>query len=65
MCRNTFLLVLLAATAASPAFAQDFDRNAWLADFDQLKSAVSENYPNLEWAAERGADLPSIERQHA
>ncbi len=63
MSRNTFLLVLLAATAASPAFAQDFDRNAWLADFDQLKSAVTENYPNLEWAAERGADLPTIERR--
>lgn len=63
MDRNTILLVLLAATVASPAFAQDFDRAAWLADFDQLKSAVSENYPNLEWAAERGADLPAIERR--
>jgi hypothetical protein len=62
MYRNTFLLVLLAAIVASPAFGQNFDRNAWLADFDQLKSAVTENYPNLEWAAERGADLPAIER---
>jgi hypothetical protein len=62
MDRNTFLLVLLAALAASPCFAQGFDRNAWLADFEQLKSAVSENYPNLEWAAERGADLATFER---
>jgi hypothetical protein len=62
MDRITFLLILFAATAAAPSFSQDFDRNAWLADFDQLKSAVTENYPNLEWAAERGLDLAAIER---
>jgi len=62
MTRNTSLLILLGAMAASPSFGQDFDRNAWLADFDQLKSAVTENYPNLEWAAERGLELAQIER---
>ena len=62
MYRSTSLFILLAALVAIPSFGQGFDRNAWVADFEQLKSAVSENYPNLEWAAERGADLPAFER---
>jgi len=62
MYRSTCLLVLLAATAASPSLGQGFDRNAWLADFEQLKTAVSEGYPNLEWAVERGVDLTAIDR---
>jgi hypothetical protein len=36
------------------------DRQAWLADFEQLKSLLATNYPNLEWQAQRGIDLPAL-----
>lgn len=50
---------IIAALLASPAAA--FDRAAWVADFEQLKTAITERSPNLEWAAERGLDLPAVE----
>ncbi len=40
------------------AHAQTFSRDAWIADFEQLKTLLATNYPNLEWHAKRGVDLP-------
>lgn len=38
-----------------------FDREAWLADYDQLRSYVSRNYANLLWVTEhRGLDLAAL-----
>ena len=59
--RGALLAVVLGFTA--PAAAQPFDRAAWVADFNQLKDAVTRRSPNLEWAAERGMDLPATERR--
>jgi hypothetical protein len=36
------------------------DRQAWLADFEQLKSLLATHYPNFEWQARRGVDLPAL-----
>lgn len=49
--------------AAVPARAEPFDRSAWIADFEQLKDAITRQSPNLEWAAERGVDLPALEQR--
>lgn len=49
--------------AAVPASAEPFDRSAWIADFEQLKDAITRQSPNLEWAAERGVDLPALEQR--
>lgn len=49
--------------AATPASAEPFDRSAWIADFEQLKDAITRQYPNLEWAVERGLDLPALQRR--
>lgn len=49
--------------AAAPASAEPFDRSAWIADFEQLRDAITRKSPNLEWAAERGVDLPSLEQR--
>ena len=54
-----FGLTMLAALWASPAVA--FDRAAWLADFEQLKTAITDQSPNFDWAVERGMDLATIE----
>jgi len=49
--------LLLAGTAqAQPA---GFDPTPWLADLNQLRDAMTASYANLEWAAERGLDLPA------
>jgi hypothetical protein len=53
---------LIASLAFSPC-GEAFDRGDWLADFEQIKTAINENYPNLEWAAERGLDLAAMERR--
>jgi len=37
-----------------------FARADWLADFEQLKSLLATNYPNLEWQAQRGVDLSAL-----
>lgn len=51
---------LLSATAfAAPAA---YDRVAWLADFEALRDALTRDYPNLEWAVERGMDLPALQK---
>jgi hypothetical protein len=55
-----FLSLLL---AAMPASAQPFDRSKWIADFEQLKNAITRLSPNLEWAVERGVDLPALEQR--
>lgn len=52
---------LLALGAAQPAAAQGFDRARWVADYDQLKDSITRRSPNLEWAAERGVDLPALD----
>lgn len=52
-------LVLVAALCAWPA--QAFDRAGWIADFEQIKAAMTARSPNLEWAAARGMDLPALE----
>ena len=54
------LLMLLAAATSS---AQAFSRDRWIADFEQVKAALTAGYPNLEWAAQRGMDLPAHERR--
>jgi len=56
--RSFIALVLMAlATPSDGAFAQQpstrTDTAAWLADFAQLKSAMSQHYANLDWAVER------------
>jgi hypothetical protein len=51
---------LLVALALVPmlAHAADFSRAAWSADLEQLAALLATNYPNLEWHAHRGVDLP-------
>jgi hypothetical protein len=47
--------------APDPSLAPAFDREGWIADFEQAKSAITEHSPNLEWAVARGMDLPAAE----
>lgn len=56
------LRALWACLAFAPLIAQagDFSRAEWLADFEQLKSLLATRYPNLEWQASRGIDLPAL-----
>ena len=59
---------LLGIAAAFLAFASAFaapaayDRAAWIADFEALRDAMTRDYANLEWAVERGMDLPAVQR---
>lgn len=53
-------LALLCGFFAPRAPAADVDRAAWLADFAELQSLLATNYPNLEWQARRGVDLPGL-----
>ena len=49
------------APAADPA--PEFDRAAWLADYDGLKATMARGYANLDWIAEhRGLDLAELDR---
>jgi Peptidase family S41 len=57
------VIAALAATSSLVCAQEPFDRGKWIADFEQLKTALTANYPNLEWAAERGVDLPALERR--
>lgn len=51
-----FLTILAVGPAHShPAFSPA----PWLEDLEQLRDAMSAGYPNLEWQAERGLDLPA------
>jgi len=43
--------------------AEPFSRESWIADFEQLKAAMTVGYPSLEWAAQRGMDLPALEKR--
>ncbi len=61
--RTPVLSILLATGLAFAPRSEAFERQDWLADFEQLKAALTENYPNLEWAAERGVDLAALERR--
>lgn len=61
--RTTVLSLLIAAGLAFASDSEAFERQDWVADFEQLKTALTEHYPNLEWAAERGMDLAAIERR--
>jgi hypothetical protein len=61
--RAALILSLSLLLAASPASAEPFDRAAWIADFEQIKDAVTRQSPNLEWAVERGVDLHALERR--
>lgn len=56
------LLVVAAGFALLPlaAPAGEFQRAGWIADFEQLKSLLATHYPNLEWQARRGVDLPAL-----
>jgi hypothetical protein len=45
--------------------ANAFEARPWIADFEQLKAAMSANYPNLEWAAARGMDLAAAKTARA
>jgi hypothetical protein len=59
--RRLYPLALLLAALPLIAAAQAYDRSAWIADFEQLKAAITERSPNLEWQAERGLDLAALE----
>lgn len=52
----------MASTTAFAAAPATFDRAAWLADFESLRDALTRGYPNLEWAVERGMDLPALQK---
>jgi hypothetical protein len=52
-------LAALGLLAAGPAAAEPFSPAPWVADLDQLRDAMSLRYPNLDWAVERGMDLPA------
>lgn len=60
--KSAFFRGFLACVAFLPllARADDFSRENWLADLDQLQSLLATNYPSLEWQARRGVDLPGI-----
>lgn len=61
--RVTPIALLSLLLAAVPARSEPFDRSAWIADFEQLREAITRQSPNLEWAAERGVDLPTLEQR--
>jgi len=48
---------------ASPALA--YDRDAWLADYAKLKTAMEASYANLAWfgSPRGGVDLPALDRR--
>ena len=47
------------APAVDPA--PEFDRAAWLADYDGLKATMARGYANLDWiVAHRGLDLAAL-----
>lgn len=56
-------LLAAALALATPAAAAPFDRTAWVADLEQTKQAITRLSPNLEWAVERGLDLPAVEKR--
>ncbi|HVI34123.1 S41 family peptidase [Phenylobacterium sp.] len=51
--------LLLSGGTAAAAQPATFDPAPWVADLDQLRDAMTARYPNLEWAAARGMDLPA------
>jgi hypothetical protein len=55
---HRFLIALLCMPLL--ARAQAFSRADWSADLEQLQAMLATNYPNLEWHARRGVDLPGI-----
>jgi hypothetical protein len=59
--RPTIVAAILACSSALAA-APAYDRAAWLADFESLRDAMTRGYPNLEWAVERGMDLPALQK---
>lgn len=53
--------VLLGAFAVTDRLA--YDRAAWIADFDQLKTEIEHSYANLKWAAPaKGVDVVALNR---
>jgi hypothetical protein len=59
-------LLLFSAAAALPLrAAQRFDREAWIADYQQLKLELERSYSHLAWlgSPEGGVDLPSLDRE--
>lgn len=63
-CRRMRLALLVCMLAlAAPAAAEPFDRSVWIADFEQMKQAITRESPNLEWAVERGLDLNAVEQR--
>ena len=38
---------------ASPAEAAPFDRDAWMADYGRLKTALAQSYANMDWQIEQ------------
>jgi hypothetical protein len=53
------------AMAMAPVAGADgvFDRQSWIADFEQLESTLTTGYPSLDWAVERGMDLPPLDQR--
>lgn len=51
----------IAVVAVTVAHPSDFDRQSWIDDFESAKAAIAQHSPNLDWALQRGMDLPAIE----
>ena len=59
--RRIALAVVAVLAPAGSALAQPaFAPAPWLQDLDQLRDAMTASYPNLEWHAKRGMDLPAV-----
>ncbi len=61
--RSGYLLLCLGAVVLPGNAGEMFSRDHWLADFGQLKTALTAGYPDLEWAALRGMDLAALEKR--
>ena len=61
MRRLAALLIVLSVTLGGAAHGQPaFSPTPWLQDLDQLRIAMTTDYANLEWQAQRGLDLPAL-----
>lgn len=59
-----FVSCLLFQLASSPVFSQEFNKEAWLEDFSQLKREMSLHYANLDWVIEsRKINLKQLSEQ--
>lgn len=58
------LLLDLAVLSVLWKDAPDAAREAWLADYEQVRRAIEETYPNLDWTLQKGElDLVALDRE--